>query len=117
MFGDLNLEVVFTTLAPPSTPATGVNWARKASRNIGATFIARMQPPVPQWCSRVLISQDGHHVTLSVSQMPRLPQTHDIHQQVPADTSLLIFITILSNLPPSVMITKPASGGDEPHAS
>ena len=44
MFGDLNLEVVFTTLAPPSTPATGVNWARKASRNIGATFIARMQP-------------------------------------------------------------------------
>ena len=107
------MVVVFTTLAPLSTPATGVNWARKPSRNIGATFIARMQPLNG---GRVLISQDGHHVTLSVSQMPRLPQTHDI-QQVPADTSVFVFITILRNILPSVMITKPASGGDEPHAS
>ena len=67
---------------PPSTPATGVNWACKASRNIGATFIARMQPTNG---GRVLISQDGHHLTLCVSQMRLLPQTHDI-QQVPADS-------------------------------
>ena len=43
---------------PPSTPATGVNWARKPSRNIGPTFIARMQLPCPH------ITRHGHQSTL-----------------------------------------------------
>ena len=92
---------------PPSTP--------------GERCQLGMQAVTQYWCSRFYCS---HATPLLCPQMTRLcpqmtrwtpvdtrfPQIHDIHQ-VPVDSSSLVFITILNNLLPSVIITKQASGG------